>query len=201
MVLIALAGASVAVACGRSDDAGPTTTSTAVTTTVLTSTTTTTSPTTTTGTRERWLGATWEPQADDPTHPVVDGADVGLTSVAGLCQGADCAFGLDLLTSAAVTGAPPAGPYVLWSSRSTGTRPDGGPTWQIVDVADVVLDPGMATFLCSPVGDPSTTFLGIASTSTSSSDTVTPQLVWSVDADGAITTPDPSGFACEVGQD
>lgn len=206
MVAVCLPLIAVLGACGGSgDDAGSTTTAPSRTTSSATtgSTTTTTAPATSTtqGSRERWIGVTWEPGADEPDRPTVGGTSVGLTSVVGMCQRVDCAYGLDLLAAAEVSGQPPPGPYLLWSSRSVDHRADGRPIWQIVDVADVTLEPGTGPILCSPEGDPATQVLGVASTSLPESGTVVPDQVWTVDAEGAITTPDPAGYTCEVGQD
>jgi hypothetical protein len=118
-----------------------------------------------------------------------------------MCQGVDCAYAIDLLTEAQVPGAPPPGPYLLWSSRSVDHRPDGTPIWQVVDVAAVTLGADETTLSCTAVGKPTETVLGIGPAALPDTGTVTPKRVYRAGADGAIATPDPAGFTCDAGQD
>ena len=209
LVVLCLGLGAVLASCGDDGDeeasdttAAATTSGSVLTTSSTSSPSSTTVPTSTTSpSRDRWVGVTWEPDPTDVMKPAVDGATVGFSSVVGMCQGADCAFGLDLLTTAPVTGAPPPGPYLLWSSRAAGHREDGRPIWTVVDVADVTLAAGETTLVCSPVGDPATSALGIGSADLPEGGTVTPLRVFLAGADGAILTPDPAGYTCEVGQD
>jgi hypothetical protein len=193
--------------CGESGDgvASTTASSTPASTTstaasATTATPDTTAPTPTTGTLDRtWLGSLWTPSAGGGA--VVNGEPTGLTSITGICQGADCAFGLDLLTDSPTGATPAPGPYLLWSSQLVGRNADGTPNWQVADQESLTLAAGEAPALCSRVDDPATTALGIISTGSTGPTAVMPAGVWTVRADGSLTTPAPSDYRCELGDD
>ena len=127
LVAVSFAAGLLLSGCGDDGDGGASSTSTSSSTTAASVSTTsnssgstsTSAVTSTTTPRDRWVGVTWTPDAGNPQQPTVDGKTVGLTSVFASCvgTGTDCGRALDLLTAAEVTGAPPSGPHLLWSSR------------------------------------------------------------------------------------
>jgi hypothetical protein len=204
-----LLGAGVLAGCGGSDaDEGGevfTSSATVASTEPTTTAAETTAATTTTepdSGATLWIGTVWTPGVDDPQQVYVDGVDVGLTSVSGLCADAECELSSDLLTTMPGTGgAPRPGAYVLFANRLVERRDDGGVVWEVTDAVDVTLAEGESPILCTPSADPAVLVQGIVAGSLPEGGTVVPDRVWVVEASGAIATPDPAGYTCEVGQD
>lgn len=166
---------------------------------------TTTVPTTTVPPvlARRWVGTAWSPGSDGQASSVlVDGSQVGLTSVTALCQVEGCPYGLDLLTNAPTGAAPAPGPYLLWSSRLVGRRADGSPEWRVIDQRSLTLEPGTSPALCHRTGDAMATALGVIETAVAlPGGSATPERVWTAATDGRLAEPDPTGFTCELGDE
>lgn len=199
-------GAAALAGCGSdgSDEGAEVFTSSA--TVASTEPSTTTEATTTTTEPETgaslWIGTVWTPGVDDPQQVYVDGRDVGLTSVSGLCTDQECQRSSDLLTTMPGTdGAPRPGAYVLFANRLVDRRDDGAVVWEVTDAVDVTLAEGESPILCSPTDDPAVLVQGTVAGTLPEGGTVAPDRVWVVEDSGAIATPDPAGYACEVGQD
>ena len=205
--VVGLAGCG---ASGGSDGAGEVFTSEvtvadAPSTTEAPPTTSTTEATTSTSIAtgaELWVGTVWTAGTEDAQQVYVDGADVGLTSVSGLCVDPECELSSDLLTAMpASADGPRPGAYLVFANRLVDRTGEGAPIWEVTDALDVVLAEGEVPILCSPIDDPSVLVQGVASGELPEGRTVTPDRVWAVAADGAIATPDPAGYTCDVGED
>lgn len=148
-----------------------------------------------------WVGTIWRPGAAGTSEVVVDGQPSGLFAVTSLCQGDECGVALDLVTDAPTGAAPAPGPYLVWSSRMVGRSGDGAPIWQVVAQEQTTLAEGESSIVCTRVGDPTTTALGIARVVSTELTSLTPSRVWVAGPDGSLESPDPATFACETGQD
>jgi len=194
--------------CGASDDAGDEvfattaapSTSDEATGTAVSATSTPDDDIAADDTKARWVGTAWSSTVGESSGtPVVDGAPISLTSVVGMCTDPECTFSLDLLTESDVDGLPPPGPYVIWASRFTDRTDDGRANWMITDALDVELTEDQTTYVCNPTSDPAVQVLGLGAITPPDVESITPASVWTVDADGAIVSPDPSGYTCDSG--